>query len=288
MTGFGTGTHWSDGINAMVEIRSLNNRFVELNSRLPKSIQNREAEIKDILRRELQRGKIQLTVVIERESSPETALTVDEQALSSVLSTLEKVREKAGIQEPIRMDHLLRFSEIFKAPETGDSGEPEWRAVQPALLQAISRLKEMRKREGETLTGDLRSRIESIGSISEQVRVLTDERLPVERQKLHDRVAQLIGEEKINPDRLELEIVLLADRMDITEEQVRLKSHLAYFLTALDGHESVGRKLNFLVQEINREINTIGSKSASADISQLVVLMKEELERIREQLQNLE
>lgn len=288
MTGFGAGTASKEGLTVSVELRSLNSRFVELNSRLPKSVQARENDIKDVLRKELQRGKINILVQVERDAEAEPGLTINEEAVRSYTALLTKVRDTAGLTDPIRLDHLLKFSDIFEAGEATDTDELEWHLTVEALNLAILQLKEMRKREGEVLARDLRERIRLIGSGCETVKRLSDERIPQERARLTQKVADLLGEEKVNPDRLELEIVLIAERLDIAEEVTRLNSHLEYFIEALDGKESVGRKLNFLVQEMNREINTIGSKSNSAEIARYVVQMKEELERIREQIQNLE
>jgi len=288
MTGFGAGTASKEGLTVSVELRSLNSRFVELNSRLPKSVQARENDIKEVLRKELQRGKINILVQVERDAEAEPGLMINEEAVRTYTALLTKVRDTAGLTDPIRLEHLLKFSDIFEAGEAADTDELEWQLTVDALNLAILQLKEMRKREGEVLARDLRERIRLIGSGCDTVKRLSDERIPQERARLTQKVADLLGEEKVNPDRLELEIVLIAERLDIAEEVTRLNSHLDYFIEALDGKESVGRKLNFLVQEMNREINTIGSKSNSAEIARYVVQMKEELERIREQIQNLE
>lgn len=288
MTGFGAGTATADGITASVELRSLNSRFVELNSRLPKSLQSRENDIKEILRRELQRGKINILVQLDRDSEADPGLRINEEAVKKYTSLLEKVLSVSGIKDTVRLEHILKFGDVFEASELSDFETEEWKLTTEALNLAIVQLKDMRKREGDVLSKDLRERIKILQVNGELVRKMSEERIPQERIKLRNKVAELISDEKINTDRLELEIVLLSERLDITEEITRLNSHLDYFLEALDGSESVGRKLNFLVQEMNREINTIGSKSNHADIARIVVQMKEELERIREQIQNLE
>lgn len=169
-----------------------------------------------------------------------------------------------------------------------DSTETEWEISKEALDFAISQLKEMRENEGMTLAKDLEFRINLMIGYVAKLKELSDAKVPEERQKLKEKVAEILGESKVNQDRIELEIVLLADKWDITEEIVRFNSHVEYFLKALKDEESVGRKLNFLVQEMNREVNTMGSKSNSTEIAHLVVSLKEELERIREQLQNIE
>lgn len=288
MTGFGTGKVTKNGITATVELRSVNNRFVEMNSKLPKNLQFRENDLKEILRKELNRGKINVFLQIEKSSDDEIDIQVDENAVKNYLALLESVKEISGLKDDIRLDHLLKFGELFKSREVDDSTEMEWEISKEALDLAISQLKEMRKNEGITLAKDLEFRINLMIGYVTKLKELSNAKVPEERQKLKEKVAEILGESKVNQDRIELEIVLLADKWDITEEIVRFNSHVEYFLKALKGEESVGRKLNFLVQEMNREVNTMGSKSNSSDIAHLVVSLKEELERIREQLQNIE
>lgn len=288
MTGFGTGKSTKDGITAMVELRSVNNRFIELNSKLPKSLAARENDIKEILRKELNRGKINIFLQIEKNNNEEIAIQVDENAVKNYMGLLQTVKKTSGLTDEIKLDHLLKFGELFKSRDLDDSSELEWAVCKDAIDQAIVQLKDMRKNEGITLVKDLDYRIHLMTDYVTKLKVMSDAKVPEERQKLKDKVAELLGDSKVNPDRLELEIVLLADKLDITEEIVRFNSHVEYFLKALKGEESVGRKLNFLVQEMNREVNTMGSKSNSAEIAHLVVSLKEELERIREQLQNIE
>lgn len=288
MTGFGTGKVTKNGITATVELRSVNNRFVEMNSKLPKNLQFRENDLKEILRKELNRGKINVFLQIEKSIDDEIDIQVDENAVKNYLALLESVKQISGLKDDIQLDHLLKFGELFKSREVDDSTETEWEISKEALDFAISQLKEMRENEGMTLAKDLEFRINLMIGYVAKLKELSDAKVPEERQKLKEKVAEILGESKVNQDRIELEIVLLADKWDITEEIVRFNSHVEYFLKALKDEESVGRKLNFLVQEMNREVNTMGSKSNSTEIAHLVVSLKEELERIREQLQNIE
>lgn len=289
MTGFGRSTARVDSITATVEMRSINSRFCEVSTRLPRALADHEAEFQALVRQAFSRGRINVQVQLEETSEDVLPIRVDESAARAYMQLLEKLRKAAGIAEPIRMEHLLTFSEVFTSPdEASPVAEKAWEATRKALDEAIENLHQMRQQEGETLRIDLAERVDAIGRYLAEVEKRAPERVLTARQRLHDRISELLEDERINPERLELEIALLADRLDITEECVRLHSHLQLFHESLVSPEPVGRKLNFLVQEVNREINTIGSKANDAEIAHLAVQMKEELERIREQIQNVE
>jgi uncharacterized protein (TIGR00255 family) len=206
------------------------------------------------------------------------------------VALLDNLRQATGLADPIRLEHLLQFSsDIFTSEDVpADYSEQAWNVAREALEQAVSSLRSMRRQEGEALRVDLLERLSDIERRLGEVEARAPERVKEQRLRLKERVAELLGEDRVNPDRLELEIAILAERLDVTEETVRLRSHIVQFREALDGAESAGRKLNFLMQEVNREVNTIGSKANDATLAHLAVEMKEELERIREQIQNLE
>lgn len=288
MTGFGSGKSTQKGITVTVEIRSVNNRFVELSAKLPKILQNREGDLKEIIRTELNRGKITVNIQLEKESIDSTPLMVDTIMAKRYTKLLQQLILETGIQDEVKLDHLLKFNDIFISSSDENTNELEWEVTKIALKQAITSLREMRKAEGEALSKDFAYRIQLMRQTAEQVKKLSEGRSELERKKLQEKIASIITDDKINPDRLELEIALLCERLDITEELVRLDNHLDFFINAINEPTSSGRKLNFLVQEMNREVNTIGSKSNSSETAHLVVGLKEELERIREQLQNIE
>lgn len=288
MTGFGSGKSTQKGITVSVEIRSVNNRFVELSTKLPKILQNREGDLKEIIRTELNRGKITVNIQLEKESIDATPLMVDTVMAQRYTKLLQQLVVETGIQDEVKLDHLLKFNDIFISSSDENTNELEWEVTKIALKQAISSLRDMRKAEGEALSKDFIYRIQLMRQTADQVKKLSEGRSEIERKKLQEKIASIISDEKINPDRLELEIALLCERLDITEELVRLDNHLDFFINAIKEPTSSGRKLNFLVQEMNREVNTIGSKSNNSETAHLVVGLKEELERIREQLQNIE
>ncbi|MBC8044113.1 MAG: YicC family protein [Rhizobacter sp.] len=290
MTGYGHAEANADGLRATAEIRSVNNRFAEISVKLPRQFSSREQEAKDLIRKELQRGKISATLLIEREMQANLPIRVKPEIVKSYTTLLENVRSASGIMEPVKMEHLLRFSEIFESnAETPDAEVAEWQVITDALTAAIAAIKDMRRKEGLELKKDFVKRLTYIGETLERVEKLSIETLAATRDRLRDKVKDLLTDESvISRERLEMEILLLADKMDITEECVRFRSHNKFFLEALESEEPSGRKLNFLMQEQGREANTIASKSQNAEIAHLVVSLKEELEKMREQIQNIE
>ena len=289
MTGFGRAEVSRDGINISAEVRSVNSRYLDLTLRLPRSISQREKELKDIVRTFLNRGNLNITVKIAYDSNGAIPLKVNTAAAKSYFKLLNEIRKSVKIREQVKLEHLLTFSEVLEPVEEEETDEREWELVQETVRQALENLNTMRSQEGSELAKDLEKRIHWMEGTLNDVEKLSKERIPEERKNLHERIAQLVEDKfVIDQNRLELEIALMVDKLDITEECVRYRSHNKFFLEALNKNEAAGRKLNFLVQEMNREANTIGSKSSDAAIAHMIIGLKEELEKIREQLQNIE
>jgi len=288
MTGFGRGEASSAGVAVSVELRSVNSRFLEVSARLPRSLSLRESDMREIIRRKITRGKVTLSVSVDREEDGVRGLSVNTQAARENYRLLQQLRKSLKLREQVKLDHVLRFPDVLEGAEGSDADEAEWEAAQRALATAIDDLHRMRRNEGGELRKDFLARNNAIERTLEQIEHLSREQVPAERARLRQRIAQLLEGENVDEGRLELEIALLADRLDVTEECVRFRSHIKFFREALDGSEPPGRKLNFLVQEMNREANTIGSKCSASAIAHLVVGVKEEIEKIREQLQNIE
>jgi len=288
MTGFGYGTYTENGMVATAEIRSVNNRYNEINIKIPKILANRENEIKDIIRERISRGKINLTISFNKELESNIPIKINTNALKSYVKLLNEVRKAAKIKEQIKLSHILNFSDIYEFEENTESDVFAWNLASKALDIAIAELQKMRSNEGNFLMQDLLSRISKMEESIQEIERISKERIPIERQKITEKVQQLLNNIPIDENRLELEIILLIDKLDVTEECIRFKSHINFFRESLNDTAESGKKLNFLVQEMNREINTIGSKANSAEISHIVVYVKEELEKIREQLQNIE
>jgi uncharacterized protein (TIGR00255 family) len=288
MTGFGRGEVNRDGITVSVELRTVNNRFLEVTTRLPRSLSLRENEIKELIRRKISRGKVNVVVSVEKEDSGSAALALNASTARAYYGLLMQLRKTLRLKETVKLEHMLQFSEIFEQKETGVPDEKEWGTLQESLEAALGDLASMRQAEGGELERDFRARIALLDDRLGQIERLSAEQVPAERTRLRERVAQLVEKTPVDEGRLEMELALLADRLDVTEECVRFRSHNKFFLEALSLPDPAGRKLNFLIQEMNREANTIGSKSSATEIAHLVVGMKEELEKIREQLQNIE
>ncbi len=289
MTGYGRAELSKRGTGVSVELRSVNSRYLEVTTRLPRSLSRREKEVKDIIRSYLNRGSLNVTVKIEKEANGETPLKVNPAAARSFYRLLNDLRKAVKIREQVKLEHLLNFSEILEPVDAEEADEREWELVEETIQQALKQLNVMRANEGKELARDFEKRIAWINETLGNIEQLSVNRIPEERKRLQERIGQLLEDKNIiDQNRLELEIALLADKLDITEECVRFRTHNKFFLEAIKSDETPGRKLNFLIQEMNREANTIGSKANDAAISHLVVRVKEELERIREQLQNIE
>ncbi len=289
MTGFGRGEFSTDGFTATVEFRSVNSRFCEVSIRLPRTIAERESEIQRLVKGVFSRGRINVQIQIELPSDISSEQQINREAAAAYRGLLEELRDAAGLKEPIQLEHILRFPDVFHTVENGGGEADEiWNAVSKALDEGSRKMLEMRRREGEALEKELQDRLTEIETNLLIVEEQAPERLPSARERLRDRLSEIIDDERIDNDRIEFEMALLADRLDIREECVRLRSHIDIFREAVSGDEPVGRKLNFLSQEMNREINTIGSKANDAGLSHVVVRMKEQLEKIREQIENVE
>jgi uncharacterized protein (TIGR00255 family) len=288
MTGFGRGEAGENGLTVSVEVRSVNSRFLDVTTRLPRSLSPRENDIKEIARTRISRGKVTVVVAVSRESAEVFPLRVNIAAAKGYYRILADLKKAVKSKESLKLDHILRFPEVLEQRDPESTDEHEWLVFEKAFHAALDELTAMRTAEGEELKKDLERRVRSMCTVIDRIEKLSRNRIPEERQRLQDRVGQIAGETDINRDRLELEIALLSDKLDVTEECVRYQSHNKFFLEGLNGSDPAGRRLNFLVQEMNREANTIGSKSSSVEIAHLVVGLKEELEKIREQLQNIE
>jgi uncharacterized protein (TIGR00255 family) len=289
MTGYGRGEAARDGMTVSTEVRSVNSRYLDITLRVPRGIMQREKEIKEIVRTFLSRGNVNVTIKIANDSGNSIPVRINAAAARSYYKLLSQLRRSIKIRESIKLEHLLTFSDILEPVEEAESDDLEWTLVQQSLHQAMEVLNDMRIQEGCELSKDFEKRIGWMDQALDDIEKSSMERIPEERKNLHQRISQLLEDKfTVDQNRLEMEIALLADRLDVTEECVRYRSHNKFFLEALKKEGSAGRKLNFLVQEMNREANTIGSKSNDTVISHKVIALKEELEKIREQLQNVE
>jgi len=288
MTGFGRASKNLKNQTINVELKSVNSKYLEIASRLPMILTDKEPEIKELIGKSISRGKIYVSVSVEKKSDKEINLRVQPEIIKEYYALLNQIKKTINIKEDIKIEHLLKFSEIFKADDNGELKD-YWEDIKKVIQQGTKDLYSMKLREGKILEKDIVKRINFIEKRLGSVAKISDSNVKEAKKKLLDKVSSLLKDKSvIDNNRLEYELVMLTDKMDITEEVIRAKSHLEYFKKNMKEAELSGRRLNFLVQEINKEINTIASKSSSSAISQAVVEMKEELEKVKEQLQNVE
>ncbi len=289
MTGFGRGDSTANDIRVTVEIKTLNSRYLDISPRMPGSIQDKELDLKELVQKHLSRGKVLLNVYVDKSKMGLIDTTFNSEKLKSYSEMLEEMRALANIREPLKLSDLIEFDDLFEnRKEDKEHLEIIWKCTLEATKSGLDLLNTMREKEGKELEGDLKNQINDISGLLEKITDQSSRRAPETREKLTQRIQKMVADDQYDPDRMEMEIAILVDKMDINEEAVRLESHLKFFLEALDGEQPVGRRLNFLCQEINRELNTIGSKANDSDIAHYVVICKEKLEQIREQVQNIE
>ncbi len=287
MTGFSKAQLNEHGIAVSVEIRSVNGRYMELSCKMPKNLLHKEPELRDMVKQTLERGSV--SVFIKVESAQKTSAVINSHKAAAYHASLDALRKKLHIEQPVLLSDLLAIPDVMTQEEEDDKeSEVQWKVVAKALKSALTSLDTMRKNEGKEIIKDLRNRVKIIETTLDTIEEVGMKRIPEERERLRARVAQLFEADEIDEQRLQLEIVLLADKLDISEECVRLRSHIKFVNEGMRTGEGNGRQMNFMLQEMNREINTIGSKANDANIARMVVGVKDELERIREQVQNLE
>jgi len=287
MTGYGRGTSGNKNISIEAEIKSVNSRYLDLFFKLPSSLQSKEYELREILKSKIKRGKITTFISIKMNEKGSGIPSVNKEKLKASLSFIKDLKKTAGITDKIKIEHILSFKEFF-LPDELEFGEEEFRLVKEALDNAVKELLKMKKNEGGELLKDLVGRIKSIEEKAQVIENESSKSVGEYFSLIKDKIKALVEDITQYNDRLEMELAIIAERSDITEECVRLRSHLKFFLESLERDEDPGRKINFICQEMNREANTISSKSLSTEITRSAVMIKEEIERIREQIQNIE
>lgn len=289
MTGFGRGEASDHGYHFTVELKSVNNRFFEASIRLPRNMMSFEERIRKLLQGKIQRGRIDVFINIKETEEKKRLVKVDKDLALSYDKTLKELAIALETSYKTDIYRLTALPEVLTVEDEETDLDLLWETLRGAVNTALNGFIEMRQTEGEKLATDLLNRLEVISKAKEQVAGLAESMVPEYQDRLRERIQLLLGENSVLDEaRLANEVVIFADRVSITEELVRLHSHLDQARQTLQSTEPVGRKLDFLVQEMNREINTIGSKANNLSIAQHVLEVKSELEKIREQVQNLE
>ncbi|MBX2967458.1 MAG: YicC family protein [Cyclobacteriaceae bacterium] len=287
MTGFGQVTADDGQLAISVEVKSLNSKFLDLGLRLPKSFSDKELELRNLVSEKLERGKVSLTVDVQRYNEAEVKQTYNETLFTAYYNSLKNLADKVDAPYDRLFDLALNSPDVIQSKISDKENESEWAAIKKAIADALNKCDNFRKDEGNVLGKKLQEYCESIAASLQQVILLDAGRVDKVRQKLKGNVVSFFGEQGYDINRLEQEIIYYIEKLDIHEERVRLQAHLDYFLQALNEPQSNGKKLAFISQEIGREINTIGSKANDAAMQKHVVAMKEELEKIKEQLGNV-
>jgi uncharacterized protein (TIGR00255 family) len=287
MTGYGIASFDSGRTKYTVEIKSLNSKFLELSLRLPKIFSEKEFQLRNDCSKQIERGKVNLSINAEQANAAEVkAAGIDKVLLKHYYNQLKAVSDELNEQGGNLLQLALGLPEVVKFEEESIS-EDEWKLVEKTFNQAMAAFQKFRSDEGNVLEQDIKMRIGIILKNLELVEIEEPKRIPVIRERLNQFLSEAVGADSIDKNRFEQELIYFIDKLDITEEKIRLKAHCDYFIETLKNADANGKKLGFISQEIGREINTLGSKANDANMQKLVVGMKEELEKIKEQLLNV-
>ncbi len=288
MTGYGRSQMLVDGMNITVEVKSVNHRYFEFSSRLPRSYGFLDEKLKSFFMGKLTRGKMECYVQIETVEEPDTIISVNHPLVKGYLDAYKELAETYGLENNIKVSDISRVSDIFSIRKQAADEDKIWAAVQTVAEEALNGFVEMREREGSRLRDDVLSRLEIILDNVSFIEERSPETVKEYNEKLLGRLRELLADTHIDEQRILTEAAIFADKIAVAEETVRLRSHISQMRTFLDSDEAVGKKMDFLIQEFNREANTIGSKAQDVEIARRVVAVKAEIEKIREQIQNIE
>jgi len=285
MTGYGMGTFENAAVKYTVEIKSLNSKFLELNLRLPKAVSDRELFLRGECSKLIERGKVNISISTEYANQTAKAASIHAELLKSYYHQLQEIALQLGETKSNIFDLALNMPEVISNNDEVD--EEEGKVLVEAFHAAVKQFNKFREDEGATLKKDLEYRVELILTYLTEVESVEGSRIPLIRERINQYMEDAVGKENVDMNRFEQELVFYIEKLDITEEKVRLRSHCSYFVDSLRSPDSNGKKLGFISQEMGREINTLGSKANNAQIQQIVVKMKDELEKVKEQLLNV-
>lgn len=288
MTGYGKSEQTIDSLNVTVEIKSVNHRYFEFSARVPREYGFLEEKLKKYCNSLITRGKVECYVSVEDLEEREMEVNVNETLAAGYVKALKELSERFGLKDDISAITLSRYPDVITLHKASEDEERIWNAVKTVAETAVSKFIEMRETEGSKLRGDILSRADYIIECVEFIEGRSPETVREYNEKLKQRMKELLGDAAVDEQRLLNEAAIYADKIAVDEETVRLRSHISQLREFMNSSEAIGRKLDFLVQEINREANTIGSKAQDVDIAKKVIAIKAEVEKIREQVQNIE
>lgn len=288
MTGFGREHVVANGREIIVEIRSVNHRYYEFTARTPRSYGFLDEKLKAFLKNGISRGKVEVSVTIYNQEGTDAQIELNESVASGYLDALRGSAEKLGLQDDLTLSSIMRLPDVFTVVKKTDDEEVIWSEVKAVAQVALDRFVEMRNTEGVKMYDDISSRLDFIEQTVGKIEMQSPNVSENYRDRLYTKIKEVLQDRNIDEQRVLTEVAIFSEKVAIDEETVRLRSHISQFRDLINSDEPVGRKLDFLVQELNREVNTIGSKAQDLSITKMVVDLKSEIEKIREQIQNIE
>lgn len=288
MTGYGRSEQIVDGRAVTVEIKSVNHRYFEFSCRTTRGYSFLEEKLKSFLQGRITRGKVDAYISVEALESAQTQVLVNHSLAEGYVQALRELAERYGLRDDISVSTVSRYSDIFSVHKAPEDEEAVWNSVQQAAEEALKNFLAMREAEGERLRADVLSRAGTIMQLVDEIETRSPQTVAEYQERLRQKIQELLGDNTVDEQRLLTETAIFADKVAVAEETVRLRSHFRQMEEMMKTDAPIGRKLDFLVQEMNREANTIGSKAVDSKIAYLVVDIKAEIEKIREQIQNIE
>lgn len=288
MTGFGRFHEVTEKKEVLVEIRSVNHRYFEFSARVPRNYGYLEDKLKALLQSAISRGKVEINVSIYNNGKSDATVVVNKELASQYVTALRDISDELSLHDNLSLTSISRFSDIFSVKKEVEDEDEIWSIIEPVVSNALKNFITMREIEGKRMQADVLSRLDTISQNIAEIEDYSPSILDKYKTRLIDKLHEVLENKDIDENRVLTEVAILSDKIAVDEETVRLKSHIKQFISLTNETEPVGRKLDFLIQEINREINTLGSKIQDISVTGIVVNLKSELEKIREQIQNIE
>ena len=288
MTGYGRAQKIINGRDILVEIRSVNHRYYEYSSRIPRAYSYIDEKLKAQLKTGITRGKVEISVTINNIENKDTTIAINKAVAEGYIKALRSISEEFRLSDDLTLSKLIKLPDIFNVQKTPDNEEQVWNDISQVSSEALEKFVSMREKEGEKLKEDVLSKSQLILSMVAKVEEISPKTVENYRNRLYQKLSEILESKSIDQQRILTEAAVFAEKIAVDEETVRLRSHVSQMCEMLEHNEAVGRKLDFIVQEMNREVNTIGSKAQDINITKIVVDMKAEIEKIREQIQNIE
>lgn len=288
MTGYGRNEAVTDGKKILVEIKSVNHRYSDYNIKLPRHMGFLEDKIRKYVSSCVTRGKVDIYINVEYYETADKEIILNKETAKNYIEVLKQLRDEFSLEDDITVSKVAQNPDIFLTERVEEDEDKLWESVKCVLDKALTAFVEMRSREGERIERDLRERIEYMGKLAKQIEERSPQTVKEYSDRLYEKIKEVLDGREIDESRILTEVAIYADKVAVNEETVRLASHFEEFYSIIDSGEPAGRRLDFLIQEINREVNTIGSKAGDIDIAKTVVTLKGEIEKLREQIQNIE